>query len=803
MKRYADPARCPDCGQPITYGAPSCTSCDLPLLGPVASELFTTLSRADQLLESLRRTATAPAAAPAQPVAVPPFPSATTPRPSRLRGASVPVILLTLGAGCLLVAALVFLAVAWVVLGVEGRTAVLVAFTAASAGLTWVQSGRALRGATEALGLVTLGLTALDLAGARSAGWFGSPDTATFLVLFGLVMAAVSVGACLALRGRAAGEFVSGEVVFGLATGVAAIGIAGLGWESEAFAALAAVTVAGVLSASAGALRLTVAAFAAGAVTALSWLALVMVGLVDLLDEPTLAHAWGDFAVWPVLVAAGLVAAAVAVRLLPQVVRVGAGAVALALLVSALVAPAADEDSTVIVVIALALLAVCAGSLLVLPRPWAAVVGLTAAVAAVPAVVSALALGGLGASHLLETASRSGGAGDSLRTYQGDLDLAPWLLVPAVAVLAFAIWAVASYAGQRLRVAPENLAVLVATTVLLSAATYPAPILLLVALPALVGLALVVRGRLVSGAAFLLVALAVGQYADALALGAATLALAAAAWVLVNESGARERIVAGAAGQLVLAGWVWTAGQLLESPGNWVAAAAILVLAVAMLAVRGEGPEVGAALGILVLASLGLENAVDESVWAAVYLTLGGVAASALALLRTERRPVAWLGGFLLAAATWVRLADLGVQQPEAYTLPSAIALLAVGLLHLHRDPETDTLRALSPGLALALVPSLLWVLVEPATVRALALGLACLALVLVAIAMRWTAPLVHAGTVGAIVVLRHAAPFIDAGVPRWVLIGLAGGILVALGITWESRVREARQVLGYVQSLR
>ena len=42
-----------------------------------------------------------------------------------MSAATVPKILLGLGAMCLLVAALVFLAVAWAVLGVEGRTVVL------------------------------------------------------------------------------------------------------------------------------------------------------------------------------------------------------------------------------------------------------------------------------------------------------------------------------------------------------------------------------------------------------------------------------------------------------------------------------------------------------------------------------------------------------------------------------------------------------------------------------------------------------------------------------------------------------
>jgi hypothetical protein len=35
------------------------------------------------------------------------------------------------------------------------------------------------------------------------------------------------------------------------------------------------------------------------------------------------------------------------------------------------------------------------------------------------------------------------------------------------------------------------------------------------------------------------------------------------------------------------------------------------------------------------------------------------------------------------------------------------------------------------------------------------------------------------------------------------VLIGSAGVVLVAMGITWEKRVRDARAVAGYVRGLR
>ena len=117
------------------------------------------------------------------------------------------------------------------------------------------------------------------------------------------------------------------------------------------------------------------------------------------------------------------------------------------------------------------------------------------------------------------------------------------------------------------------------------------------------------------------------------------------------------------------------------------------------------GQEAGAAASALPLAVAGvlLAPAVDQATWTAVYLTTAGVVVTLVSLLREDRRALGWAGGALLAAASWVRLWDLGVHAPEAYTLPSAVALLAVGLLRLRRDPSTTTMTALAPGLGLAL----------------------------------------------------------------------------------------------------
>jgi hypothetical protein len=321
------------------------------------------------------------------------------------------------------------------------------------------------------------------------------------------------------------------------------------------------------------------------------------------------------------------------------------------------------------------------------------------------------------------------------------------------------------------------------------------------------------------GVAFLALALLLALHAEWLTLPTLVVLLVTALavhlrWPRLEVAVGAGALVAGALGALV-----WTVGAISGTASEWTAAAALLTLAVLVLAgpyvderLRVSGPATYARLGLeggafLTAFAVSVAGAAalapgSQATWVSVYLTLAGVAATAMALLRSDRHPVGWLGGVLLVLASWVRLADLGVDSPEAYTLPAAVALLVVGLFRLRRDPATTTLAALSPGLGLALVPSLLWALADPMALRSALLGLACLTLVVGGVRLHWSAPVVHGAVVGALLVVRLATPVADA-VPRWALIGAAGILLVALGITWEKRVRDARRLVGYVRGLR
>lgn len=835
MTRYADPSRCPDCGAPITPGAASCGACALSLSGETARELFATLSRADDLLVSLR-VAPTPAAVTPAPFTAEPFPTQPAARPRRrgLSAASVPQLLLALGAGCLLVAALVFLAVTWSVMGVGGRTATLVGFTVVAGGLAAVMARRGLRAAAESLALVGYGLLGLDVVGADNAGWFGDLSASSLLVVLGVVLALAGAAGAVAVRRTAVLSLTAPEVVAVIGTGLVAFGV-GVGDRLPSSPSLVVATLAGAAAAGAALrLRLHVAAVGAAAVTALAWVCLTSVALDRAFGAPTWSRLWLDLEVWPLLVSAAMVATVALLRALPLAARVAAASIAVLLGVVAVVAPVHSASATTATLVAVGVLVVVGAASRLATRPWGLAAAATQAVLGGGLLLVAVLQGSLALNRLLEASDPvwAGQLRDSLPAlaYGGP---AAWLLPLVVVALLGTLAALAGASRVVARLVapvadPRTVAAVVAAAVVATLALYPLAVWLVVGALLLVtgvftGWWLVRRpswAPLVPAAVFLSGALVVSLHAAGLTASALTAALVTGALVHLRSRAAGLAAVAGALLSAAVAAAVWTGGHLLDADPSRVALSGLLLLGALVLlapyapqrwwathnpvfARTGLEAGAGAAAVPLALAGVLLAPTAHDATWAAVYLTVAGAVVCAMSLLREDRRRLGWAGGVLLALASWVRLWDLGVHAPEAYTLPAAAALLVVGLVHLRRSPESDTMTALAPGLSLALVPSLLWALAEPAGPRALLLGLGCLGLVLVGARLGWTAPLVLGATVGALLVLRLAAPYIGSAVPRWVLLGGAGALLIGVGATWERRLTEARHLAAYMRALR
>ncbi|MEU4267589.1 hypothetical protein [Streptomyces sp. NPDC026092] len=262
-----------------------------------------------------------------------------------------------------------------------------------------------------------------------------------------------------------------------------------------------------------------------------------------------------------------------------------------------------------------------------------------------------------------------------------------------------------------------------------------------------------------------------------------------------------QRIVSACAAVVVAAGLV-SAGAAAAGFRDHHTALSLLLVPAATALIGGRLRRHPVALPVeltgAAVALLAIIMAVPTPAVLALVLALTGVLATATAL-RPERRAVAsWTAGALFLLATWVRLAVWDVTTPEAYTLPVTVPALVVGALRRRRDPESSSWVAYGPGLAATLVPSLLATWVDPDWRRPLLLGVAALAVTLLGARFRLQALLVLGGTVLALDALHELAPYVVQAVgalPRWLPPALAGLLLLAVGATYEQRLRDARRL--------
>lgn len=835
MIRYADPHACPGCRAAITSTDPQCPSCGLGLRGELAQQVFSALGYADTLVAQLRAARPTPVGAsvgapasaspqsgptsakqsglqpgpPSGPSSAPTGDAAFDAPAARrgLSGATVPKVLLSLGALCLLVAAVVFLAVAWSLLDVHGRTLALVGMTAASGALAGAVARRGLRAGAEAFASVALGLVAVDVVGADNAGWLGEPGWATLLLVLGVAVAAPATAAALLARRTPVGTLLAPEVFAAGGASVATVGLANLAALSTDVGTLLAAVAAGATAALARREALRVAATLLAVLAGGWWLALVGRGAAGIAGDASIAEVWLSGAVWPLLAAAVLPLPVVAARTLPVAVRATAASAAVAVGSLALTVVSYDESRTVLSLVALAVVAVALVAGLRLTGAWRAVVVLPSTVAGL-----ALAASGLG---LAEVAVEALFGFTPWRE-----DLAAGVVVPSLAwswplllpAAGLAVLAAGWLGGRCVLPLPGRAtaawAVPVAITALaLVPALYGAPRwLVLLSLAAgvaasVAAAALAARLEPLVATAALAMLLLLGSLASPWSTAATLGALTAAAAVALLR---RDPVVS-AAGGVVLplagSGLLWTLQHLAGVAEPWRGVAVLVALGGLLVLRPGLGREVPAYVaGAGTIAACVLQPVGLAQGWLAVHLTIAGVALTVVALVHQHRRRVGWGGLALLTAAQWVRLAQLGVETVEGYTLPLAAVLLGTGLVRLRRS-DVSTARALGAGLSLALVPTLLQVMLDPVSVRALALGAACALALAAGAALRWSAPLVAGAVVGGLLVLREAQH--AAVVPQWLVIGAVGLLLTVVGITWEQRLAEIRAAAGYVRRLR
>ncbi|WP_415948613.1 SCO7613 C-terminal domain-containing membrane protein [Streptomyces sp. KLOTTS4A1] len=722
-------------------------------------------------------------------------------------------VLLVLGGILLAIGAIAFTVVSWGAMGIGGRSAVLAALTLGALGLPAVLLRRGLTATAEAIAAVGLLLTVLDayalhavaLPDANPLGYaaVAAAVLATLWTAYGLLLPrlrlpapagvataqlplllwwaasgtgllALSTALLLTAAGStAAALFVTrGPLRVTAAVGATATG--GFGLLAATGVALGAQTTAAAGEAAAPLLFAAVIALwaawraprtevATGAAAVAAAAVLLAAGGVLRTSLP------GD---WPVV--ALLLCTTALLPLvrggLPQSVRRGlagtcAGAYALALTWSL------PAISTAVLGRAEQLTGVWAGPVARQVTPGAD--GL--AVVAVLLIVGGVLAGayGLGEGHSWRTAAAVGAAA---------------VLWSALTVLPLAL---------RLPHTTELTAHLLLSAVSLAAAVQSArrtPPLT----PAAQALAVTaLTGFFASAFAAMLLALA-SEAATLLGLGVLlTLGIAATA---LHPSGERQSVLA-VTTVVLAAALALAVPAALDVPVHRSAFALLAVpAATALLAARLPARPytlpvelAGAAAGLLALAL-----AATDAPALSLALALSGVIAAGTAL-RADRRPVAaYTAGALFLLATWVRLAASGIATPEAYTLPASLPALAIGLLRRRRDPESSSWSAYGPGLSLTMLPSLVAAWDDPHWLRPLLLGCTALVVTLLGARHRLLAPLSLGGGTLVLVALHELAPYVVqvvGALPRWLPPAAAGMLLLAVGATYEQRLRNARRL--------
>ncbi|MFF1381109.1 SCO7613 C-terminal domain-containing membrane protein [Streptomyces sp. NPDC058308] len=744
-----------------------------------------------------------PAGPPPRP-AGPPAPGAAPP--------SAQNVLLTLGGVLLTVAAIAFTVVSWGHLGIGGRSAVLGLVTLAALGVPALLLRRSLRSTAEAVAGLGLALTVLDAYALRH---LALPDTGALGYAAGTsaVLAALWAGYGLLLGGLRlplptavataqlplvlwAGAAHAGDhamtaallvtaaldTALALWAGVRSVraaarvcacllgvwGAASAGWLSARATDPAGAARAGALLLLAAAIALAAAWWAKGpdvAAGAACAGGLLVVAAVCAVPRTALPAAWTV----PVHLACGIALLALVAAALPGPLRRGIAG-----------ASAVVQGLAVLWALPVAALALF-GPLGLATRAWSGTpsdardallleLPLSHPFMAPPVLVTVAAV------LVVVSDRRSGAVGRAARFGAPVLGWAAAVALPSALRLPYAAGLSAQIlvtavllvvAARATSVVPALAATALAlvssvSTAFLSLATTAATLTTLGLLTAacLAACVRMARGAAPSPGAAALPACASVTYATALACAAG------AAWELRPEHIGLLVLVVPALAALVVPR---AARHPLVVPVEVTAAAAG---AVALALASGDGPTL------------------------ALALTLGGLIASGTAL-RPDRHAVGYAAGALFVLASWVRLASWEVSVPEAYTLPVTVPALFIGVLRRRRDPAASSWTAYGPGLAVTLLPSLAAAWSDPHWPRPLLLGTAALALTLLGAHHRLRAPLVLGGTVLALDALHELAPYVVQvmGVlPRWLPPALAGLLLLAVGATYEQRLRDARR---------
>ncbi len=169
-------------------------------------------------------------------------------------------------------------------------------------------------------------------------------------------------------------------------------------------------------------------------------------------------------------------------------------------------------------------------------------------------------------------------------------------------------------------------------------------------------------------------------------------------------------------------------------------------------------------------------------------------------------RLVAWLAIAYATIVAGVGLVTGALDPVEGGSIPLAVALIASGVVRLDESEKPRSWPWLGPGVILLLVPSLIATIDDRPLWRLVGIGVVGVAVIVVGVTRRLQAPFV----IASVLVLVHAiatfAPQIRSvyeSVAWWLWLGVGGVILTVLAARYEQRLKNLRDVVERIGSLR
>lgn len=392
----------------------------------------------------------------------------------------------------------------------------------------------------------------------------------------------------------------------------------------------------------------------------------------------------------------------------------------------------------------------------------------------------------------------------------------------ATATMAAAIWAFATSPGARRRGVAVAAGIGVYTAVAVSGAHWDVPVIAVMSAYLLATAALAL-GPVRPG----------GRYQPWVALAAVPTAAAALAWAANVDI-----LTVVVLGLMALVGSAATAGGLVDRHRTWTAVASLVagtalpatVLAFALAAGASDQAAwiatVAAAAATTGLAWVGDEwcpwwspmvEAVGVLTTACGMVGLAAVAtadgfsvglaivsvAAAAHVARPHRRVIAaTISGIAALLVLWLQLWHGEVRLVEAYSLPAAALLGLAGWWQMRRDPTTGSWPALGPALVVAAMPSAVVAIVEPDAIRPMAVLGVAVAVTIAGATGRLRSPLVVGSVTAVVMALDQISPVV-ARLPRWIGIGAAGILLLAVGATFERQRKRVTEAYSRYRTLK